>query len=57
MSSGGKGGYGLFGMSGVCAFSWVNTDWNCVLSIWALCSGVVVNVSLLSLSDVMVVVS
>ena len=50
MSRGGMGGWGLFGMLGVTGFSCVKTEWNCVLSNCALCSGVVRRVLLLSLS-------
>ena len=44
------GGKGLCGMFGVVGFSCVKTDWNCVLSNCALCSGVVKRVLLLSFS-------
>ena len=48
MSRSGMGGEGLSGMVGVIGFSCVNTEWNCVLSSCALCSGVVKRVLLLS---------
>ena len=39
MSRGGIGGYGLSAVSSDLSFSCVKTDWKCVLSICALCSG------------------
>ena len=57
MSREGIGGYGLSAVSGVLLFSCVNTDWKCVLSICALCSGSVASVLLLSFKAVIAVVS
>ena len=51
------GGKGLCGMFGVVGFSCVKTDWNCVLSNCALCSGVVTRVLLLSFNAFMFDVS
>ena len=57
MSRGGIGGYGFSVVSSVLLFSCVNTDWKCVLSICALCSGSVMSVLLLSFKAVIAVVS
>ena len=57
MSRGGMAGWVLSGMFGVMGFSCVKTEWNCVLSNCALCSGVVIRVLLLSLSAVIMEVS
>ena len=57
MSRGGIGGYGLSAMSGVLLSSCVKTDWKCVLSSCALCSGSVKRELLLSFKAVIAVVS
>jgi len=57
MSRGGMLGKGLCGMLGIWSSSCVYTDWKCVLSICALCSGVVIRVLVLSFNDVIVLVS
>ncbi len=57
MSRGGMLWKGLCGMLGVWSSSCVYTDWECALSICALCSEVVVRVLVLSFRDVIVLVS
>ena len=57
ISSAGIGGYGLSAVSSVLLFSCVKTDWKCVLSNCALCSGSVMSVLLLSFKAVIAVVS
>ncbi len=57
MSREGMLGKGLCGMLGIWSSSCVYTDWECVLSICALYSGVVVRLLMLSFNDVIVLVS